>query len=107
MEPTKRSLIDQQNELHLLCYAPVNQQDELNAALRSLNVEGFRSALQKGADPDQLSPDGDGGLSVFELCCQRPGHAELIVQCLQWGRCQVNRVSEHSCSFVCDAGIQM
>lgn len=100
MEPTKRSLIDQQNELHLLCYAPVNQQDELNAALRANDVERFRSALQNGADPDQQSPDGDGGLSVFELCCQRGGHAELIVQCLQWGRCQVNRVGDGQPNWV-------
>lgn len=80
-------------ELHRLCYPANNPQDELKNALRSRNREQFQLALKLGADPDLLNDDcGEGRLSVFELCCQRSGHAAFIEDCLRSG-CKVNKVS--------------
>lgn len=86
-------------ELQRLCYAPANPQDELNEALRCGSREQFARALQLGADPDRVYPDaGDGKLSVFEVCCQRPGNGEFVRLCVRHGA-QVNKVSD--CFFQC------
>lgn len=91
MDPVKAS--SDQTEMQRLCYSPTSPQDELNAALRAHNSELFARALQLGADPDRVYPDGgDDKLSVFEVCCQRPGHGEFVRLCVRHGA-QVNKVS--------------
>lgn len=80
-------------ELQRLCYTPSSPQDELNAALRKLNARQFERALLRGADPNGIAAaEGDGKLSVFEVCCQRPGRAEFVRLCVQNGAA-VNKVS--------------
>lgn len=79
-------------ELQRLCYPVCNAQDQLVAALHSKNRDQFQRALRRGADPSLECPDSDGNLSVFEVCCQRPGLGMFVEDCVRNGA-EVNRVS--------------
>lgn len=63
-----------------------NRNDEIQKLLCTSvlanDLELFNLALDKGADPN-LKCD-DSFLSVFELCCQRPGSASFISEILEW-----------------------
>lgn len=91
MEPP--TIKSESAELQRLCYTGGTVQDELNDALRDHAVTRFARSLERGADPNAIARDeGDGKLSVFEVCCQRPGRAEYVRRCMLHGA-DVNKVS--------------
>lgn len=76
---------DYQQE-QLLCNVTSNPQEILSKALQNRNIKAFRKAL------DLANPEIEGEtLTIFEKCCQTPGHAAFIRDCIQWG-CDVNKV---------------
>lgn len=62
----------------------------LSNSLKSKNLSQFWEAINTyNANPETV--DSETFISVFDKCCQTPGHEEFIKACIKGG-CDVNKV---------------
>lgn len=59
------------------------------SALSKRDINAFRQVLQSASDVEKY--DSENHMSIFEQCCQTPGCAEFIDECILAG-CDVNKV---------------